>query len=124
MNLSDRREFLIRVVSLSLVLPAIAVALGLLTPWFGLVAVAALFVQGILGHLLGRVLNSWLRNGRRGFLFWTAWSVGVGVVAGIGMTRVWAITASMAFGLLLSIVLISIGYSESRQMKRGRTDVA
>lgn len=121
MNLSDRREFLVCVVSLSLGLPAIAVALGLLTPWFGLLAAAALFVQGILGHLFGRVLDSWLRTGRRGFLFWAAWSLGMGVVAGIGMAKVWVTTASVAFGLFLSTVLISIGYCESRRMKRGRT---
>ncbi len=124
MNLSDRREFLVRVVSLSLVVPAIAVALGLLTPWFGLLAAAALFVQGILGHLLGRVLDSWLRTGRREFLFWTAWSVGMGVVAGIGVTKVWGITASVLFGLFLSILLISIGYCGSRQIKRGRKNEA
>lgn len=47
---------LIRIVGLPIVLLAMAVAFGLLTPLLGVLAAVGLFIQGALGHWIGRIV--------------------------------------------------------------------
>lgn len=115
MNQSGRNTLLVTVVLLPIALSVIAVSLGLLKPLFGILAAAGLAVQGVVGHVFGRVLWSWVRGTRRGFLFWLVWSVCIGVGCGIELAAIWGIAGGVLFGIFLSAILISIGCLEPKQ---------
>ena len=109
---------LFRIVGLPLALTAMAVALGLLKPLLGVLAAVGLVIQCTIGHWFGRIMWGWVHDGRRGGLFWSAFSIFAGVSSGIGIASIWGIVGGVLFGIILSMLLVCIGYLESKQQQR------
>ena len=109
---------LFRIVGLPIALSAMAVALGLLKPLLGFLAAVGLVIQRSLGHWFGRIVWAWVHGGRRGMLFWSAFSIFVGVCSGIGIASIWGVVGGIPFGVVLTMLLVGIGYPESKQQQR------
>lgn len=50
-------------------------------------------------------------------LFWSAFSVLVGVCSGIGIASIWGIVGGILFGVMLLLLLACIGHLESKQQR-------
>lgn len=114
----DRLERLLAIVGMPIVLASIAVGLGILRPLIGVLAAIVLMLQVWVGRLLGRVIWSWPRSGRRGFMFWIAFCLGVGLSGGIGIARVGGLTGGILFGVALTGILTLLGRLETIQHRR------
>ncbi|MES2788986.1 MAG: hypothetical protein V4719_05140 [Planctomycetota bacterium] len=110
-------RMLFRIVGLPIALSGIAVALGLLTPLFGLLAAVGLVTEAVLSHWFGDYLFSWGRGGWRSLMIWSVFGIVLGIECGIGMASILGDAGGVVFGVTLSMLVIGIGYlgSQSQQ---------
>ena len=111
---TETRHYLLRNFGIPIALCGIAVLIGVLHPILGVLAAVGLVVQGALGEGVGRFLFARLHDSHYGIYYWLIFSLGMGIAAGIGLATVWGSIAGVAFGLFLGMLLLLIGYLESR----------